>query len=376
MKTRKMDKTAKKYMTIHYNNYLGLDNILDAQKLRSAELDNEPAHEEMLFIIVHQSYELWFKQIIHELESVIIMFNRKDVDEKNISTSIARLNRVIKIFKLLIEHIPIMESMTPLDFLDFRSYLFPASGFQSFQFRKVENLLGLPEEERMTYAGHHYAAFFTEEQQQELDRITKNGNLFHAVQDWLERTPFLQLGNFDFLTAYKEAVERMVAKEAKAIQSSDYLTEKEKTMRLRMMGSTDTYFKSILDPKVHKQLIDEGKQRLSYRATLAALMINLYNEEPLLQFPYRFLICLVDIDELLTTWRYRHSQMVMRMLGRKVGTGGSSGHEYLHATAVKHHIFTDLHNVSTLLIPRSELPELPKELQKELGFCFTYPEKW
>lgn len=371
-----MDKTAKKYTTIHYNNYLGLDDILNAQKLRSAELDDNPAHEEMLFIIVHQSYEIWFKQIIHELESVIGMFNRKDVDEKNIGTSIARLNRVIKIFKLLVEHIPIMESMTPLDFLDFRSYLFPASGFQSFQFRKIENLLGLPEEERMTYAGHHYAAFFTEEQQQELDKITKNGNLFHAVQDWLERTPFLQLGNFDFLAAYKEAVERMVAKEAKAIQSSDYLTDKEKKMRLRMMGSTDTYFKSILNPKVHQQLVEEGKQRLSYKATLAALMINLYNEEPLLQFPYRFLICLIDIDELLTTWRYRHSQMVMRMLGRKVGTGGSSGHEYLHATAVKHHIFTDLHNVSTLLIPRSELPELPPELQKELGFCFTYPEKW
>lgn len=371
-----MNKTAKKYTTIHYNNYLGLDNILNAQNLRSAALDEEPAHEEMLFIIVHQSYEIWFKQIIHELESVIGIFNHKDVDERNISTSIARLNRVIKIFKLLIEHIPIMESMTPLDFLDFRSYLFPASGFQSFQFRKIENLLGLPEEERMTYAGHHYAAFFTDEQQQELEGIAKGGNLFHAVQDWLERTPFLQLDNFDFLSAYRGAVERMVAKEAKAIESSDYLTEKEKKMRLRMMGTTDTYFKSILDPKVHKQLIDEGRQRLSYKATLAALMINLYNEEPLLQFPYRFLIGLVDIDELLTTWRYRHSQMVMRMLGRKVGTGGSSGHEYLHATAVKHHIFTDLHNVSTLLIPRSQLPPLPEELQKELGFCFTYPEKW
>ena len=107
---------------------------------------------------------------------------------------------------------------------------------------------------------------------------------------------------------------------------------------------------------------------------LAALMLNLYNEEPLLQLPYRFLLCLIDIDELLTTWRYRHAQMVLRMLGRKTGTGGSSGHSYLRETAVRHHIFTDLHNISTLLIPRSELPALPPRLVKELGFYYTAKE--
>ena len=366
----------KKYLRVHYKNYLGLDKILNAQELRSAALKETPAHEEMLFIIVHQSYEVWFKQIIHELESVIEMYNTKDVDERNIGTSIARLNRVILIFKLLIEHIPIMESMTPLDFLDFRSYLFPASGFQSFQFRKIENLLGLPESDRMTYGGHHYAAFFTQEEQQELSEIAQNRNLFKAVEDWLERTPFLHLGKFDFLEHYKKAVERMVAKQTAAIQSSDYLSKKDKSMRLRMMGTTDTYFKTILNPKVHHQMVKEGKQRLSYKATLGALMINLYNEEPLLQLPYRFLLAIMDIDELLISWRYRHAQMVMRMLGRKVGTGGSSGHQYLHATAVKHHIFNDLHNISTLLIPRSEMPELPDEVKQELGFCFSYSEKW
>ena len=363
--------SKKKYSTVHYKKYLGLDKILDAQNLRSAELDETPAHDEMLFIIVHQSYELWFKQIIHEVTSVIDMFNMNEVDERNIGTSISRMRRVIKILRLLVEHIPIIESMTPLDFLDFRNYLFPASGFQSFQFRKIENMLGLPEKERMTYGGHHYAAFFAEEEKKELAAIADKGTLFDAVENWLERTPFLKFGNFQFLDHYKDSVTRMVNKEAEAIKTSDYLSDKEKEMRLRMMGNTDTYFESILNKKVHQQLKDEGKQRLSYEATLAALMINLYNNEPLLQLPYRFLICLIDIDELITTWRYRHSQMVLRMLGRKVGTGGSSGHEYLHATAVKHHIFTDLHNISTLLIPRSELPELPKEVKRELGFYYT-----
>ncbi|MBK8699522.1 MAG: hypothetical protein IPN29_08260 [Saprospiraceae bacterium] len=360
-----------KYATIHYQKYLELDQLLQAQRPRSAEVGETPAHEEMLFIIVHQSYELWFKQIIHELESVIDMFNKDVVDEKNIGTAIARLNRVIIIFKLLVDHIPIMESMTPLDFLDFRNYLFPASGFQSYQFRKVENLLGLPENERMTYAGHHYAAFFSDEQKAELDEISNHLNLFKAVESWLERIPFLNLGDFHFLDSYKVAVERMLNKEAEAIRNSDYLTDKDKEMRLRMMGSTDTYFQSILDSDVHAKLVAEGKQKLSYEATLAALMINLYNEEPLLQPPYRFLLCLVDIDELLTTWRYRHAQMVLRMLGRKVGTGGSTGHEYLNETAQRHHIFKDFHNISTLLIPRSELPQLPDAIREELGYVFS-----
>jgi tryptophan 2,3-dioxygenase len=84
---------------------------------------------------------------------------------------------------------------------------------------------------------------------------------------------------------------------------------------------------------------------------------------------------IVDIDEIVTNWRYRHAQMVLRMLGKKIGTGGSSGHEYLLKTALKHQIFTDLHNISTLLIPRSELPVLPANVKKELGFFFAHHEE-
>ncbi|MCI5082750.1 MAG: tryptophan 2,3-dioxygenase [Saprospiraceae bacterium] len=366
-----MKTNEKKYSTVHYQQYLALDELLDAQHLRSEKLQKEPAHDEMLFIIVHQSYELWFKQVIHELESVMEMFNQNNVDERSIGVSVARCNRVGEIFKLLIEHIRIMETMTPLDFLDFRNLLFPASGFQSFQFRKIENMLGLKEDQRMTYGNHHYAAFFSEEEQKELDRIVKEGSLFDLVEDWLERTPFLQFRNFRFLSSYRESVERMIAKETEAIESSDYLSVKEKEMRLKMLGNTDTYFQSVLDPEAHAERLASGQLKLSYKATLAALMINLYNEEPILQLPYRFLIALVDIDELLTTWRYRHAQMVLRMLGKKVGTGGSSGHNYLRETAIRHHIFGDLHNISTLLIPRSELPVLPEAVRKELGYFYT-----
>lgn len=361
---------TKKYTTIHYHSYLELDKVLNAQTLRSAELET-PAHEEMLFIITHQAYELWFKQIIHELGSVHEMFQNDNVDEKNIGTAIGRLQRVEEILKLLVQQIGIMETMTPLDFLDFRAYLFPASGFQSFQFRVVEAMLGLPEKNRLTYNNHHYASVFPEDQKEVLENIYKNGTFFDVIESWLERIPFLKFGDFNFLKHYESAVKRMIEKEQAAIRSSEYLSDKNKQMRLRMLGDTDTYFQSVLNKEAHDKMRENGELRLSYKATVAALFIKLYRDEPILQLPYQLLVNLTDIDELLTTWRYRHAQMVMRMLGKKVGTGGSSGHAYLHQTAVQHHIFTDLHNISTLLIPRSELPELPKELKEQLGFSFT-----
>lgn len=361
--------TEGKYSTIHYHAYLQLDKILGAQKLRS-EVAGEPAHEEMLFIITHQAYELWFKQLVHELKSVLKMFGNNRVDERRLGTVVSRLERVEKVMDLLIQQIEVMETMTPLDFLDFRNYLFPASGFQSFQFRVVESLLGLPENGRTTYNNHHYAAFFPKEQQQELDRIYEEGTLFEAIERWLERTPFTQLGDFAFLKSYEIAVDNMVKKEQEAIQLSAYLSDGEKTMRLKMLGTKDTYFQSVLDQEIHAKLKAEGHLRFSYEATVAALFINLYRDEPILHLPFRLLSQLMEIDVKFTTWRHRHAQMVLRMIGKKIGTGGSSGHDYLNETALKHKFYNDLNNISTLMIPRSDLPDLPDNLKQELSFSF------
>ncbi len=365
-----MAATDNKYSTIHYHQYLELDKLLSAQQLRSVAV-KDPAHEEMLFIITHQAYELWFKQIIHELESVVTLFQDKQIAERKIGVAVGRLNRVEAILKLLVEQIGIMETMTPLDFLDFRNYLFPASGFQSFQFRSIECLLGLPESQRITYHGQKYHSVFPKETQDLLDNIYKRGTLFDFVQSWLERMPFLKFKNFDFLKHYEKAVKKMLKKEQEAIQASAYLSDKEKEMRATMLGSTNTYFELVLNKEKHNDLRGQGAVRLSYKATLAALFISLYRDEPILHAPFKLLTCLVDIDNALTTWRYRHAQMVLRMVGRKVGTGGSSGHDYLSKTAEKHAIFTDFHNISTLLIPRSELPELPKSIKKQLSFYFN-----
>ncbi len=365
-------KKSEKYSSIHYHKYLELDKLLSAQIPRSGQFEEKAAHDETLFIIMHQVYELWFKQIIHELDSVCNMFREKAVNEENMNMSVLRLKRVSEILELVIKQIFVMETLTPLDFMDFRNYLFPASGFQSLQFRVIESVLGLREEDRLTYNGHSYKIVFNEEQKKRLDDVNAGGSLFELIEDWLERTPFLKFENFNFLEAYKEAIQKMLDREKAAIEATDILSPKMKELRLKMLGTNDSYFKRVLSKEEHERLVAEGTCRLSYKATLAALLINLYREKPILNVPYNLLMELMNIDELLTSWRYRHAQMVMRMIGNKVGTGGSSGHDYLAMTAEKHKVFKDLHNISSLLIPRSDLPDLPKELNEELGFYYTF----
>jgi tryptophan 2,3-dioxygenase len=110
---------------------------------------------------------------------------------------------------------------------------------------------------------------------------------------------------------------------------------------------------------------------MSGRAIEAALLITLYRDEPALNQAFRLLQALMDVDETMTLWRYRHALMVSRMLGVKVGTGGSSGHDYLRATAERHGIFTDLFRLSTYLIPRSALPPLPAPVARGMGFVYA-----
>ncbi len=362
---------SEKYTTIHYHHYLGLDKILNSQELRSQTIGKKTAHDEMLFIITHQVYELWFKQIIHDMTSIHQLLNQEIVKEPNIGIAVHRLERIIKILKVAIQQIEVLETMSPLDFLDFRDYLFPASGFQSFQFRQVEAMLGLHNIGRTTYGGHHYASFFNEEQKQILQQLELQNSMLKVIEYWLERTPFVKYKDFDFLQSYEKSVEKMIANEQNSINQSLFLSEKEKEIRLKMLGDSSTYFASVFDKEHHEKLRKEGVITFSYQATLGALFISLYRDEPLLRMPYNLLNALMDVDELFTTWRFRHAQMVMRMIGKKIGTGGSSGHDYLLETTLKHQIFKDLYNISTLMIPRSELLPLPENIKADLDFHFN-----
>ena len=105
----------------------------------------------MLFIIIHQVYELWFKQIIFEIDSILEALDREKIDESHVGIVVSRLERIIEIQHLLIDQIKVLETMTPMDFLDFRDLLTPASGFQSVQFRLIENKIGLQKHQRHSY---------------------------------------------------------------------------------------------------------------------------------------------------------------------------------------------------------------------------------
>ena len=171
---------------------MDLDKILDAQHPLSKGNNNE-AHEEMLFIIIHQTYELWFKQIIHEINSVIHLLSKEKMDEENVGLVVGRFDRVSKILDVLVQQLDILETMTALDFLDFRNYLSPASGFQSHQFRKIEVMLGLKINKRHHFGGCPYHDQFSGEKKEEILDLESDNSLFALVEKWLERIPFLQM---------------------------------------------------------------------------------------------------------------------------------------------------------------------------------------
>lgn len=351
----------------YYPEYLQLDKLLDAQHPESKKYGAE-AHDETLFIIVHQAYELWFKQILHEIHSILPVLSQSHVDESKISTVNLRLERVHRIQDVLVDQIDILETMTPLDFLDFRDYLIPASGFQSIQFKEIEILLGLKSEYRINFDKKSFYSRLNEQDRNYLMDLEEKPSLFDAVEKWLERMPFLEFGDFKFWSIFKEAVETMLNHDEKVLKEADYLSDAEKTFQLNDLENTRATFDALFDKDKYDELKTQGRFRMSQEATLSALFINLYREQPMLNGPFRLLQGLVEIDEKFTTWRYRHTTMVLRMIGSKIGTGGSAGHDYLRQTTQNNRFFRDLFNLTTFLIPRSALPELPDEVIKAMNF--------
>eukprot|EP00949_MAST-11_sp_MAST-11-sp1_P002732 g2732.t1 len=373
-KQKQQQKPGRGGFKVEYASYLKLDShILAAQESMSGIAGvngGKGAHDEHLFIIIHQSYELWFKQILHELDDVLSILKEDHVKERQIGVICHRLHRMTEIFRVLIDQLTILETMTPLDFLEFRDYLFPASGFQSFQFRLVENKLGLRRSQRLKYSGHEYCSYQPEDKRKALLEVEGQPTLFTCLERWLERTPFLQLGDYSFWDSYKHAVDSMLNRDRADIEAQAVDEDTLKDM-LKEHDSNRAHFMSLFDEEKHAEAQKNGSRRMSYKAMQAALLISIFQDEPMLQSPARLLSLLVDIDELLTRWRSRHALMVHRMIGAKLGTGGSSGFYYLKATAQRHKIFTDIANLATYMIPRSLVPPLPANVQDALRFEFS-----
>src|SRR5580692_10603652 len=348
---------------VYYGDYLQVDRLLALQVPESSK-HGPPVHDETLFIIVHQAYELWFRQILHEFDRIERDFSTNPVGDEAMARVVHSLARVHEVLKLLVAQLDVLETMTPADFLDFRDYLFPASGFQSLQFRLIETRLGLPEGTRIQLDGEAVEKRLSLVDRERLTAARGRATILALLDAWLARTPFLDWGGESFRVAYRAAVVRHLAADVETIKA--VLPAERRDQETSGIDDALAAFAAIFEP-------DKSPEawRLSPRAVQAALFITVYREMPAVQQPFRLLSLLMDIDETLTFWRYRHALMVERMIGRKIGTGGSSGHDYLRSTAERHRIFGDLFQLSTFLIPRSSLPELPADVKRRLGFVYA-----
>jgi tryptophan 2,3-dioxygenase len=294
-----------------YGEYLMLDKILGAQRLLS-EQNNQSVHDEHLFIVTHQAYELWFKQIIYELDSIRGIFS--DVLEESQTLEILkRLNRVVLILKVLVDQVMILETMTPLDFMDFRCYLRPASGFQSLQFRLLENKLGVRQENRVKY-NQNYSKVFGHDSQaiSEIEKSEQQPSLTDLVQRWLERTPGLELEGFNFWGKYQKAVERLL-QEQRALAEEE-ASESLKRYKLNDLDKRREVYESIFSLEVHEALLARGERRFSHKALQGAIMITFYRDEPRFSQPHQILTLLMDIDSLITKWRCKYWFYKFKML--------------------------------------------------------------
>ena len=336
--------------SLYYSDYIELDTILNSQHPRSFER-MEDGNDEMLFIIIHQAYELWFKQIIFELDLVRTTFIQDRINENtpDMSNVVHKLKRVVKILELLNQQVSVLETMTTLDFLEFRNYLLPASGFQSKQFRLIEAKLGLKMEER--YKKEYYKQILSESDSEEVDTVERESTLKELIIKWLERMPYFDDKYWvDYKSTRESSEQKFWSNYRQAYQTSLSAREGER------LAEFDTVF------------FKEGRGDLSPKAMQSALFITLYRDLPIFQLPFELLNTLSEIDELLSNWRYRHFSMVRRMIGIRAGTGGTSGAGYLEGTLSQHYAFREITEVATFLIERSKLPELPNVLKEKVSF--------
>lgn len=358
----------KTYAPQYYRDYLQLDKVLDAQHPKSTDYGVH-AHDELLFIITHQAYELWFKQILHEMTSIQELLSQRPVPEHHIGTALFRVQRINRICGLLLDQISVLETMTPLDFLDFREFLSPASGFQSLQFRMVEILLGLENVQRLNIGRDHFYSRLDEKDRAKVEQVEQTTSLYTLVEQWLERMPFTDMGDYAFWEEYRKTVLSSLEGDRETLRSNAE-NEEQIAPQIAQIDATEQSFQALFDEEEYKRLQEQKVRRLSLKATQAALFIYLYRDYPLLQQPFRFLDALIEMDENLALWRYRHALMVSRMIGSKVGTGGSMGHKYLVETSVQHRVFKEFADLTSYLLPRREIPALPTNVQEQLQFSF------
>ena len=337
-----------------YGNYLQLEELLSLQGE-----DRGISNDEMHFIIVHQTFELWFKQVIRELSVVRNLLSQEQVPEKDIPKAVEHLGRTTEIFKLMSVQWGVMETLTPQGFLSFRDGLGSASGFESYQMRKFEILLGLKNEDRLygmdpidtfrKLAGNskNDAAILLD-----LEEIAAKSSLEESLMKWISRTPIM--GSVYGSENDNLYVQNYVDAHLSAHKSmGDSAAEKMSGYGVADIEKAKIRFNAAHEGAI-SFLMPEGN--LS-RARASLLFIESYRELPLLAWPRKLIDAVAELEESMVKWRHSHARMVERIMGRRIGTGGTSGVDYLDKTS-QYRIFKDLWAVRTILLKSENRPDL------------------
>eukprot|EP00045_Choanoeca_perplexa_P012655 m.139406 g.139406 ORF g.139406 m.139406 type:complete len:372 (-) comp16088_c0_seq2:1472-2587(-) len=351
---------------VTYASYLELDTLLQCQNPQSLKQTGTMAHDELLFITIHQAYELWFKQVLFELDSIRSAFMDPVVPERSMLQVGSRLKRIIEIFKLLVQQFTVLDTMTPSDFLSFRRYLGSSSGFQSVQFRLLENKLGVQAKSRVQYNSASYTSALNPEQTAEVVATESEPTLLALVEGWLERTPAVDDADWDVWGLLKANLEADHAKERAALAGETDETIRQ--LQEESLTRQEQLFATLFEKELHEAQVAKGNRRLSHKAFKAMLFISMYRHEPRFHLAYQLLSQLEEMDALMTKWRVSHVSLVQRMLGTKAGSGGSSGYYYLRSTlGDRYKVFLDLFNRSSFLVDQDLIPALPETIREQLN---------
>lgn len=354
-----------------YWEYIRTDELLALQGGIEAD-ETALTNAEVRFIVIHQIDELWFKLALRELHTIRNQFAARYLAESTLSSITAALRRIATIFQMATHHFELMETMRTQDYLTFRDKLSPASGFQSAQMRRIEILMGLSDEDRaaVDQIGDYRKALRSADGgkskalEQVEDELVSGPSLRSAVMSWLIRTPILGSSPGDendqdvvdgfvasFLAGHKEQLERTINQ---AVDIQALSADHRKRLRER-------YASHFEQARTHLEATDiEAEQRLDIRRLRAAILfIESHSHLPLLSWPSQIIDALIQFEQSMLVFRQRHARMVERVIGRRIGTGGSDGVAYLDDTALHYRVFTEIWAARTLLLPPDLTPEVP-----------------
>lgn len=356
---------------MNYWEYIKVEELLALQGGFDGD-ESKVSNDETLFIVVHQIYELWFKLILRELTAARDLFRQNPVPDIQLATAVRAIRRVVAIFEQAVQHFHVMETLTTRDYLEFRDRLIPASGFQSAQLREIEILLGLDDALRIPLGreGSYMEALKGADGQPSSAthrveaRMQGGPSLKQVVYEWLARTPV------DAVHSTQESVDAflrlIVAAHRGEISRRCKLAEQqslspEDVERLRARYEKEVSFAEAFLLAEDDPAADPETRAFRRRVRAGIVFLESYRELPRLAWPREVVDELIELEQSMVIWRQRHARMVERVIGRRTGTGGSAGVDYLDQTALRYRVFGDVWAIRSLLLRKPTLPPLEHE---------------